>query len=491
MQPREPCSWAGRPVTLRVEWRPRHARGRDHAVLGCQAAGEAHSTSATTHDCVPEAKVDPTHLPAPRCSTRAAMGAVGWPGRLLRPTAGQRIVPRALCRVLLCLAMAPVAVHVVRAQMPSSPSGGARLLQSLPRERKSVVTAEDILGPHPRSVPASGREGLDEIHRRLHGLVDDEDAHADAGAWEKDVSDLQQRVVVMFYHAYDNYMLHAFPHDELLPLSCHYVDNFGSYALTLIDSLDMLAVLGNRTEFTRAVGLLKEHLSFDVDVSISVFETNIRVMGGLLSAHVLASDASLALMPSYDGCLLDMALDLGERLLPAFDTPTGIPYGTVNMRHGVNKVRMGMRRSVCVCLACRVAKTRAHTHTRSVAQPSPCAQACRPALAGRSRQHRHRVRPDDSVREGMPLTFGMAAARRARRASAPPHAPARSRSSLPRCRGCPATPRLSGSLSARSSGCGPGAPSWGWWAGTSISRRASGRTRTAASGPPSTLTTST
>ena len=73
------------------------------------------------------------------------MGAVGWPGRLLRPTAGQRIVPRALCRVLLCLAMAPVAVHVVRAQMPSSPSGGARLLQSLPRERKSVVTAEDIL----------------------------------------------------------------------------------------------------------------------------------------------------------------------------------------------------------------------------------------------------------------------------------------------------------------------------------------------------------
>jgi mannosidase alpha-like ER degradation enhancer 2 len=121
------------------------------------------------------------------------------------------------------------------------------------------------------------------------------------------------------------------------------VDNFGSYALTLIDSLDMLAVLGNRTEFTRAVGLLKEHLSFDIDISVSVFETNIRVMGGLLSAHVLASDASLRLMPSYDGCLLDMALDLGDRLLPAFDTPTGIPYGTVNMRNGVNKVRVCAR----------------------------------------------------------------------------------------------------------------------------------------------------
>jgi hypothetical protein len=241
--------------------------------------------------------------------------------------------------VLLCLTMALVALRMTLAQMPVS----AEALHP-PREsaRKSVVTAEDIVGSHPRRAPASGREGLDEIYRRLHDLVD-EDEHADAGAWEKDVSGLQQRVVAMFYHAYDNYMLHAFPHDELLPLSCHYVDNFGSYALTLIDSLDMLAVLGNRTEFTRAVGLLKEHLSFDIDICVSVFETNIRVMGGLLSAHVLASDASLRLMPTYDGCLLDMALDLGERLLPAFDTPTGIPYGTVNMRNGVNKVRVWRR----------------------------------------------------------------------------------------------------------------------------------------------------
>jgi hypothetical protein len=37
----------------------------------------------------------------------------------------------------------------------------------------------------------------------------------------------------------------------------------------------------------------------------------------------------------YDGVLLDLALDLGRRLLPAFDTPTGIPYGTVNLVHGV------------------------------------------------------------------------------------------------------------------------------------------------------------
>ena len=60
----------------------------------------------------------------------------------------------------------------------------------------------------------------------------------------------------MFYHAYDSYMAHAFPKDELLPMSCTGTDNFGGYALTLIDSLSTLAVLGNKTEFTRAINLL-------------------------------------------------------------------------------------------------------------------------------------------------------------------------------------------------------------------------------------------
>ena len=195
------------------------------------------------------------------------------------------------------------------AQITSAPSARTDFIHSA----QSRIFTDDVLGER-LSPTTHGTEDLDQIHERLKILLD-EGAH-DAGAWEKDVASMQKRVVDMFYHAYDNYMLHAFPHDELLPLSCHFVDNFGGYALTLVDSLDMLAVLGNRTEFSRAVGLLKEHLSFDLDVCISVFETNIRVMGGLLSGHLLALDSRLQLMPTYDGCLLDMALDLGKRLLP-------------------------------------------------------------------------------------------------------------------------------------------------------------------------------
>ena len=53
----------------------------------------------------------------------------------------------------------------------------------------------------------------------------------------------------MFQHGYQNYMNNAFPMDELQPLSCQGVNTYGGYALTMIDSLDTLAVLGEVDEF--------------------------------------------------------------------------------------------------------------------------------------------------------------------------------------------------------------------------------------------------
>jgi hypothetical protein len=97
------------------------------------------------------------------------------------------------------------------------------------------------------------------------------------GSSKTDLDELRGRVENIFYHAYNNYMMHGFPSDELKPLSCSPSDNFGGYMLTLIDSLDTLAVLGNVTEFTRAVHILSDRLSFDIDATVSVFETNIRV----------------------------------------------------------------------------------------------------------------------------------------------------------------------------------------------------------------------
>ena len=244
----------------------------------------------------------------------------------------------------------------------------------------------------------------------------------------------------MFTHAYDSYMIHGWPEPEVRPVSCQpgTFDLIKIKGLTLIDTLDTLIVMGNYTEFARSVERLRqqhllEHL-FDVDENVSLFETTIRVLGGLLSAHqmsvayltpplknmtkksrlkskddgetlgayVLDSDVFTATgtvrwgydMPTpqteastcsaylkestrwmvtelcedttfdrpdaclaeptptarnktasqrptfwvYDGFLLELARDIGERLIPAFDnTRTGIPYGTVNLQSGVPK----------------------------------------------------------------------------------------------------------------------------------------------------------
>jgi len=72
--------------------------------------------------------------------------------------------------------------------------------------------------------------------------------------------------------------------------------------------------------------------------TVSVFETNIRILGGLLSAHLIASDYATGMrIQSYDDQLLHLAADLAQRLLPAFDTPTGIPFGSINLKYGVDE----------------------------------------------------------------------------------------------------------------------------------------------------------
>ncbi|KAL9410733.1 hypothetical protein AB3S75_044500 [Citrus x aurantiifolia] len=158
------------------------------------------------------------------------------------------------------------------------------------------------------------------------------------GVTAEEARQLRDEVREMFYHAFDGYMEHAFPLDELRPLSCEGEDSLGGYALTLVDSLDTLALLGDRERFTTSVEWIGKNLQFDINKTVSVFETTIRVLGGLLSAHLIASDYATGMkIPSYDNQLLNLAEELARRLLPAFDTPTGIPFGSVNLLHGVDE----------------------------------------------------------------------------------------------------------------------------------------------------------
>ncbi|KAE8294278.1 ER degradation-enhancing alpha-mannosidase-like protein 3 [Larimichthys crocea] len=154
---------------------------------------------------------------------------------------------------------------------------------------------------------------------------------------------LRNQVVEMFDHAYQNYMDHAYPADELMPLTCRgrvrglepsrgdIDDALGKFSLTLIDTLDTLVLLNKTTEFEAAVRRVLSDVRLDNDIVVSVFETNIRVLGGLLGGH-------------------SMALMLKEG---AFNTSSGLPYPRVNLKYGVRgpETRTGTETDTCTACA--------------------------------------------------------------------------------------------------------------------------------------------
>ena len=94
--------------------------------------------------------------------------------------------------------------------------------------------------------------------------------------------------------------------------------------MTPVDALDTLVLMHLDAEAARARSLIVSDLSFDRDIYVKNFEITIRLLGGLLSSYQLTSDKRL----------LSLAEDLGTRLLPVFDSPTGMPYVYVNLRTG-------------------------------------------------------------------------------------------------------------------------------------------------------------
>ena len=133
------------------------------------------------------------------------------------------------------------------------------------------------------------------------------------------------RVKQEFLHAWNNYVRYAWGHDELKPLSKKPYDWYGqSLLMTPVDALDTLVLMGLKPQADRDRKLIDSTLSFDKNIYVKVFEINIRLLGGLLSAYELTGDQHL----------LALADDLGKRLLPAFNSPTGLPYRYVNLRTG-------------------------------------------------------------------------------------------------------------------------------------------------------------
>ncbi|RWS28394.1 ER degradation-enhancing alpha-mannosidase-like protein 2 [Leptotrombidium deliense] len=162
-------------------------------------------------------------------------------------------------------------------------------------------------------------------------------SHVSKRLSKNEILEYRNRVKNMFEHGYNSYLKYAADYDELQPLSCRGMDTWGSFSLTLIDALDTLAIMGNNSEFRRIADIVINSFDFNQNINVSVFETNIRVVGGLLSAHLLSHKSGFRIGKGWpcEGPLLSLAENVARRLLPAFDTATGMPYGTVNLMYGV------------------------------------------------------------------------------------------------------------------------------------------------------------
>ena len=133
------------------------------------------------------------------------------------------------------------------------------------------------------------------------------------------------QVKAEFRHAWNGYKKYAWGNDDLKPLSKSFHNWYAEPLLmTPVDALDTMYLMGMNAEADAAREYITSNLNFDKDLSVQNFEITIRLLGGLLSSYQMTGDKKL----------LDLADDLGTRLLPVFDSPTGLPYKYVNLKTG-------------------------------------------------------------------------------------------------------------------------------------------------------------
>ncbi|KAI1434404.1 glycoside hydrolase family 47 protein [Xylaria sp. CBS 124048] len=118
------------------------------------------------------------------------------------------------------------------------------------------------------------------------------------------------------------YRKHAWLKDALKPISGGFRDQFSGWAATLVDSLDSLWIMGLRNEFDEAVAAVASiDFGTSTTMRVNTFETNIRYLGGLLAAYDLSGRE----------VLLAKAIELGDLIYAAFDTPYRMPVDFIRL----------------------------------------------------------------------------------------------------------------------------------------------------------------
>lgn len=139
-----------------------------------------------------------------------------------------------------------------------------------------------------------------------------------------DASANAQQVVDIFKSAYGSYKTFAWGHDSLAPLSREYIDDRNGWGATIVDSLSTAHIMGLEDIFKEGVNFT---LGIDFSQSktndtISLFESTIRYVGGILSAYELDG--------KKDDRLVGKARELADKLIHGWVDNNDIPYNALN-----------------------------------------------------------------------------------------------------------------------------------------------------------------
>ncbi|KAF4466222.1 transcription factor [Fusarium albosuccineum] len=145
--------------------------------------------------------------------------------------------------------------------------------------------------------------------------------------FDREIEKRRNAVRDEFLRSYRSYKEHAWMKDELMPLSAKWKDNFGGWAATLVDSLDTLWIMDLKEEFNEAAKAAATlNWGERHDGAVNLFETTIRHLGGLIGAYELSGEKAL----------LKKAVELGDMLYVAFDTPNRLPGFWLNFDDATN-----------------------------------------------------------------------------------------------------------------------------------------------------------
>ena len=147
----------------------------------------------------------------------------------------------------------------------------------------------------------------------------------------------------VFMTSWDGYEKYAWGMDEYYPITKkgrNMVE--GGMGWIIVDALDTAIMMNLTSRVAKAREWISTSLTYDADHEVNTFETTIRMLGGLLSAHYLSNTyphlASLreddVNQPGED-LYIEKATDLADRLLGAYDTPSGVPYASINLNTSV------------------------------------------------------------------------------------------------------------------------------------------------------------